>query len=192
MSSSFFSGGQETCLYSKVVSAGIQDTAGSGEEDSMADYTEQDIEFMREALAEARLAASEGEVPIGAVIVCGGRVIARGHNRKETDRDPTAHAEILAIRRAAPLFPSWRIEDSALYVTMEPCPMCAGAILSARIGRLFYGIPDYKAGAVRTLYRLLEDERLNHRCEVVPNLLAEESLALVQEFFRGQRRMGKK
>ena len=93
---------------------------------------------MREALAEARLAASEGEVPIGAVIVCGGKVIARGHNRKETDRDPTAHAEILAIRRAAPLFPSWRIEDSALYVTMEPCPMCSAFCLSGKNIRIFH------------------------------------------------------
>ncbi|MBR2694280.1 MAG: tRNA adenosine(34) deaminase TadA [Thermoguttaceae bacterium] len=147
---------------------------------------------MREAIAEARRAADEGEVPIGAVIVRGDEVIARAHNRKESDRDPTAHAEILAIRRAAEHFPSWRIEDSTLYVTMEPCPMCAGAILSARIGRVVYGTADYKAGAVRTLYRLLEDERLNHRCEVVPDLLAEECRALLRDFFREQRELGKK
>ncbi len=154
--------------------------------------TELDILFMREAIAEARRAADEGEVPIGAVIVRGDEVIARAHNRKESDRDPTAHAEILAIRRAAEHFPSWRIEDSTLYVTMEPCPMCAGAILSARIGRVVYGTADYKAGAVRTLYRLLEDERLNHRCEVVPDLLAEECRALLRDFFREQRELGKK
>ncbi len=154
--------------------------------------TERDILFMREAIAEARRAADEGEVPIGAVIVRGDEVIARAHNRKESDRDPTAHAEILAIRRAAERFPSWRIEDSTLYVTMEPCPMCAGAILSARIGRVVYGTADYKAGAVRTLYRLLEDERLNHRCEVVPDLLAEECRALLRDFFREQRELGKK
>lgn len=154
--------------------------------------TEVDILFMREAIAEARRAADEGEVPIGAVIVRGDEVIARAHNRKESDRDPTAHAEILAIRRAAEHFPSWRIEDSTLYVTMEPCPMCAGAILSARIGRVVYGTADYKAGAVRTLYRLLEDERLNHRCEVVPDLLAEECRALLRDFFREQRELGKK
>lgn len=154
--------------------------------------TELDILFMREAIAEARRAADEGEVPIGAVIVRGDKVIARAHNRKESDRDPTAHAEILAIRRAAEHFPSWRIEDSTLYVTMEPCPMCAGAILSARIGRVVYGTADYKAGAVRTLYRLLEDERLNHRCEVVPDLLAEECRALLRDFFREQRELGKK
>ena len=154
--------------------------------------TELDILFMREAIAEARRAADEGEVPIGAVIVRGDEVIARAHNRKESDRDPTAHAEILAIRRAAEHFPSWRIEDSTLYVTMEPCPTCAGAILSARIGRVVYGTADYKAGAVRTLYRLLEDERLNHRCEVVPDLLAEECRALLRDFFREQRELGKK
>ena len=97
----------------------------------MSASADRDILFMREAIAEARLAAREGEVPIGAVIVRGDEIIARAHNRKESDRDPTAHAEILAIRRAARSFPSWRIEDAALYVTMEPCPMCAGAILSA-------------------------------------------------------------
>ena len=154
--------------------------------------TDSDIAFMREAIAEARLAAEEGEVPIGAVIVRGGEIIARAHNRKESDCDPTAHAEILAIRQAAKLFPSWRVEDAALYVTMEPCPMCAGAILSARIGRVVYGTADYKAGAVRTLYRLLEDERLNHRCEVVPDVLAEECHALLRGFFRDQRALGKK
>ena len=153
---------------------------------------DRDILFMREALAEARLAAEEGEVPIGAVIVRGDEIIAPAHNRKESDRDPTAHAEILAIRQAAKLFPSWRGEDAALYVTMEPCPMCAGAILSARIGRVVYGTADYKAGAVRTLYRLLEDPRLNHRCEVVADVLAEECHAMLRDFFRDQRAHGKK
>ncbi|MGI5832293.1 MAG: tRNA adenosine(34) deaminase TadA [Thermoguttaceae bacterium] len=154
--------------------------------------SERDLLLMREAIAEARLAAEEGEVPIGAVVVRSGKVIAKAHNRKESDRDPTAHAEILAIRRAAALYPSWRIEDAELFVTMEPCPMCAGAILSARIGRVVYGTPDHKAGAVRTLYRLLEDARLNHLCEVVPNVLAAECHELLQEFFRKQRAQGKK
>ena len=158
----------------------------------MSASADRDILFMREAIAEARLAAREGEVPIGAVIVRGDEIIARAHNRKESDRDPTAHAEILAIRRAARSFPSWRVEDAALYVTMEPCPMCAGAILSARIGRVVYGTADYKAGAVRTLYRLLEDQRLNHRCEVVADVLAEECRGLLRDFFCDQRALGKK
>lgn len=153
---------------------------------------EEDLFFMREAIKEAELAASEGEVPIGAVIVRGGKIIARGHNRKESDRDPTAHAEIIAIRRAAPLYPSWRIEDAVLYVTMEPCPMCAGAILAARINRVVYGTPDYKAGAVRTLYSLLEDDRLNHRCEVIAGVLETECRELLRDFFRSQRSLGKK
>ena len=154
--------------------------------------TEADVLFMREAIAEARLASEEGEVPIGAIVVHNGQVIARGHNRKETDQDPTAHAEILAIRRAALNFKSWRVEDSTLYVTMEPCPMCAGAILAARIGRVVYGTPDYKAGAVRTLFTLLEDGRLNHRSEVVPGVLENECREMLREFFRRQRVLGKK
>ena len=125
--------------------------------------SERDLLLMREAIAEARLAAEEGEVPIGAVVVRSGKVIAKAHNRKESDRDPTAHAEILAIRRAAALYPSWRIEDAELFVTMEPCPMCAGAILSARIGRVVC-TPDHKAGAVR--YPLIDFGR----CTSEPSL----------------------
>ena len=151
-----------------------------------------DSDFMKEALVEAEKAQAEGEVPIGAVIVYHGEIIARGHNQKETLQDPTAHAEIMAIRRAAPFFASWRIEESTLYVTMEPCPMCSGAILAARIARVVYGTPDYKAGAVRTLYRLLEDKRLNHRCEVTPGVFEEECREILRDFFRRQRDLGKK
>lgn len=151
-----------------------------------------DFDFMKEALAEAKKAADEGEVPIGAVIVHHGEIIARGHNRKESDRDPTSHAEIEAIRQAAPFFRSWRVEEATLYVTMEPCPMCAGAILAARIERVVYGTADLKAGAVRTLYRLLEDERLNHRCEVTAGVLEEECREILRDFFQRRRKLGKK
>jgi len=151
----------------------------------MADET-----FMRMALDEARAAAEAGEVPIGAVVVCDGAVVARAHNRRETDRDPTAHAELLAIREAAGKLERWRLSDCTVYVTLEPCPMCAGAMHQARIARLVYGAPDPKAGAVGTLYDLSSDERLNHRFEVGSGVLAEESAALLKEFFGRLRREG--
>ena len=151
-----------------------------------------DREGMAEAIREARLAEEAGEVPIGAVVVCRGEVIARGRNRKEERRDPTAHAEIEAIRAAAPRFASWRLEDCTLYVTLEPCPMCAGAILQARISRVVYGCADPKAGAVESLFHLLNDERLNHRCQVESGVLAEECRTLLRDFFQKQRKLGKK
>jgi tRNA(adenine34) deaminase len=138
---------------------------------------------MRAALAAAEQAASIGEVPVGAVVVVHGEVIAVAHNQRETKNDPTAHAEIVAMRAAAMALDSWRLVDADLYVTMEPCPMCAGAIVNARVRRLIYGCDDPKAGAVRTLYRLLDDQRLNHRVEVVPGVLAVESSALLKAFF---------
>ena len=144
--------------------------------------------FMREALAAAELAAGRGEVPVGAVVVAGERVIAVAHNERETGGDPTAHAEIVALRRAAAALGSWRLTDADLYVTMEPCPMCAGALVNARIRRLTYGCDDPKAGAVRTLYRLLDDPRLNHRVEVVGGVLAAQSAALLRGFFERLRR----
>jgi tRNA(adenine34) deaminase len=149
---------------------------------------------MDEALAEARAAMAEGEVPIGCVIVHDptARIVGRGHNRREAESDPTAHAEILAIRQAAKELNSWRLPDCSLYVTLEPCPMCAGAIVQARIGRLFYGCPDPKAGAARTLYQICDDPRLNHCVEVVDGVRAEESAELLREFFRRQRALGKK
>jgi tRNA(adenine34) deaminase len=138
---------------------------------------------MRAALAAAEQAARMGEVPVGAVVVARGEVVAVAHNQRETNNDPTAHAEIVALRAAAVALDSWRLVDADLYVTMEPCPMCAGAIVNARVRRLIYGCDDPKAGAVRTLYQLLDDQRLNHRVEVVPGVLAVESAALLKSFF---------
>ena len=147
---------------------------------------------MQLALDEARAALEENEVPIGAVIVCQERVIARAHNQREQLHDPTAHAEMIAITQAAQSQPSWRLDGCTLYVTLEPCPMCAGAILQARIPTLVYGAADPKAGAVHTLYHLLDDDRLNHRCLVVPGVLAEPCGAILTRFFEQQRRLGKK
>jgi tRNA(adenine34) deaminase len=139
--------------------------------------------YMRMALAAAMQAAEQGEVPVGAVVVVRGEVIAVSHNYRETNHDPTAHAEIVALRAAAAALGSWRLTDAELYVTMEPCPMCAGAIVNARVRRLIYGCDDPKAGAVRTLYQLLDDQRLNHRVEVLPGVLASESSTLLKSFF---------
>jgi tRNA(adenine34) deaminase len=148
--------------------------------------------FMHTALQEAQAALEEDEVPIGAVIVHGGRVIARAHNQREQLRDPTAHAEMIAITQAAAALASWRLEDCTLYVTLEPCPMCAGAIVQARIPQVVYGAADPKAGAVRSLYRLLDDLRLNHRAEVVPGVMAEACGQILSRFFQTQRGQGKK
>ena len=128
---------------------------------------------MKMALQEAQWALEEDEVPVGAVIVHQDRVIARAHNQREQLHDPTAHAEMIAITQAAESLRSWRLDGCALYVTLEPCPMCAGAILQARIPTVIYGAADPKAGAVYTLYRLLDDPRLNHRCMVVPSIAAQ-------------------
>ncbi|MGD0900512.1 MAG: tRNA adenosine(34) deaminase TadA [Thermoguttaceae bacterium] len=148
--------------------------------------------FMQLALEEARQALEEDEAPIGAVIVHQDRVIARAHNQREQLNDPTAHAEMIAITQAAAFCRSWRLDGCALYVTLEPCPMCAGAILQARIPTVVYGTMDPKAGAVRSLYRLLEDARLNHRCQVVPGVLAGPCGEILSRFFQQQRRLGKK
>ncbi len=149
---------------------------------------------MRAAIAEANKALAADEVPIGAIVVHepAQKVIGRGHNRRETDHDPTAHAEIIALQQAARELKSWRLIDCALVVTLEPCPMCAGAIVNARVPRLVYGCADPKAGAVRTLYRLCEDDRLNHRVVVEEGVLADECAELLKNFFRRQRAMGKK
>lgn len=138
---------------------------------------------MREALREAQRAEARGEVPIGAVAVLDGRIIARGHNLRETARDPSAHAELIAMRAAAAYLGSWRLIDVAIYVTLEPCPMCAGALVNARVARLVYGADDPKAGAVRTLYSLVEDPRLNHRVEVVSGILGEDCAGVLRNFF---------
>ena len=149
--------------------------------------------FMQFALQEAEAAAEEGEVPVGAVIVHSERrVIASDHNRREQLHDPTAHAEMLAITQAAEALGSWRLDDCTLYVTLEPCPMCAGAILQARIPRVVYGANDPKAGAVQSLFKLLNDVRLNHQCSVVSGVLTEPCGNVLSRFFQRQRTLGKK
>ncbi len=147
---------------------------------------------MRIALAEARHAFDEGEVPIGAVVVHQERVIAAAHNQREALRDPTAHAEMVAITQAAEALGSWRLLDCTLYVTLEPCPMCAGAIVQARMPTVVYGTRDPKAGACHTLYQITCDARLNHQAAVIGGVLADECRAILQEFFLQQRALGKK
>lgn len=142
---------------------------------------------MREALAFARIAYAEQEVPIGAVVVRGGHILGRGRNRRERLADPTHHAEIEAIREAAREAGTWRLDEAALFSTVEPCPMCAGAAVNARIARIVYGCADPKAGYCGTLGDIPRDPRLNHRCAVEGGLLADESAALLQQFFRAKR-----
>jgi len=156
------------------------------------EHLEYDDTFMHAALEQAQAAQELGDVPIGAVIVREGQVIAAAHNRRIIDRDPTAHAEMLAIRAAAGALGDWRLSGCCLYVTLEPCCMCAGAIVLARIDRLVYGATDPKAGAVDTLYTLCTDGRLNHRVAVTSGVLAEPCGQILTDFFKQQRAMGKK
>lgn len=142
---------------------------------------------MRAALDQAHRAATVGEVPVGAVVACQGEVISRAHNRRELDGDPTAHAEILAMREAAARLGAWRLEGCSLYVTLEPCFMCAGAAVNGRLERLVFGAADPKAGAVGSLYDVPGDARLNHRPEVVGGVLAQECGRVLKEFFAGRR-----
>lgn len=146
-----------------------------------------DERWMREAMQEARAASAQGEVPVGAVIVFEERIIGRGHNLRESSQDPTAHAEMIALRQAAEALGSWRVLDTSLYVTLEPCPMCAGALVNARVPRVVWGCDDPKAGATRTLYTLGDDPRLNHRFESVPGVLGQECASLLTGFFSGIR-----
>jgi tRNA(adenine34) deaminase len=146
-----------------------------------------DIAFMQEALAEARSAAAAGEVPIGAVLVHLGKILARSGNRTIRDCDPTAHAEINVLREAARALGNYRLADTTLYVTVEPCSMCAGAMVQARIRRLVYGADDPKGGAVRTCFQILSDPRLNHQVEVTSGVLASECAAVIQSFFAERR-----
>jgi tRNA(adenine34) deaminase len=146
-----------------------------------------DESHMEQALREAETALGLGEVPIGCVVTLDDRIIASAHNRRETDRDPTAHAELLAIRKASEILGRWRLSGCTLYVTLEPCVMCAGAIVLSRIDRVVYGAADRKAGAVESLYRILQDERLNHRPEIAGGVLAERCGALLSDFFRRRR-----
>ncbi|HTG34472.1 MAG TPA: tRNA adenosine(34) deaminase TadA [Thermoanaerobaculia bacterium] len=148
----------------------------------------EDQVWMMEALAEARRAAGIGEVPIGAVVVRDGVVVGRGHNRRETDGDPLAHAEILAIRQAASVAGGWRLAGCTMYVTLEPCAMCAGALVNSRVERLVYGAPDPKAGYCGTLGNVVQDPRLNHRLEVMAGVMESESAALLRGFFASLRR----
>ncbi|MGF1509315.1 MAG: tRNA adenosine(34) deaminase TadA [Myxococcota bacterium] len=147
----------------------------------------EDHEWMQEALHQAERAADSGEVPVGAVVVQEGVVVGRGHNRREADRDPMAHAEILALRQAARTLGRWRLSDATLYVTLEPCPMCAGALVNARIKRVVYGARDPKAGALDSLYRIGNDPRLNHRFTHRGGVLADASANLLSSFFRARR-----
>ncbi len=153
---------------------------------------EMDQLYMQLALTEAEQARAAGEVPVGAVIVHEGRVIASAHNQREQLHDPTAHAEMIAITQAAESLSSWRLEGCRLYVTLEPCPMCAGAILQARIAQLVYGAADPKAGAVQSLYSMLNDPRLNHQTQFTAGVLAVPCGQMLTDFFRQQRQLGKK
>jgi tRNA(adenine34) deaminase len=153
----------------------------------MAEVGETDIRFMRAALDEAQAAAARGEVPVGAVIVADGRVLGRAGNRTITDCDPTAHAEIVALREAAKTIGNYRLLGATLYVTIEPCAMCAGAMVQARVGRLVYGADDPKGGAVRSCFSILDHPQINHRVEVTSGVLAEDAAALLQNFFAARR-----
>lgn len=146
-----------------------------------------DEKWMRAALQEAVKAFRKKEVPVGAVVVHQDKIIGRGHNQTESLRDATAHAEILAIGAAANYLNSWRLSDAVLYVTLEPCPMCAGAMVMSRIKKLVFGAYDPKAGACGSLYNIIQDKRLNHQIEVLPEVLKEECSALLQTFFKERR-----
>ncbi len=153
----------------------------------MSEICERDAHFMSLALEEAALAFERGEVPVGAVLVRDGEVLNRGHNLREESRDPSAHAEIIVLRAGAYASDSWRLLGTTLYVTKEPCIMCAGAILNSRVQRLVYGCRDMKAGGVDSLYTLLGDSRLNHQVEVTSGVLEEQCASLLRRFFRDRR-----
>ena len=150
-----------------------------------------DEQFMRFAMEEAERALEHDDVPVGAVVVAGGEIVGVGHNERERRRDPTAHAEIIALRAAAERLGSWRVLDSVLYVTLEPCAMCAGVIVLSRIPRVVFAAYDPKAGMCGSLENLVQDPRLNHRVELTAGVLAEESGAMLREFFRARRQFGK-
>ncbi len=152
-----------------------------------ASISENDLVFMQAAIAQARAAENEGEVPIGAVIVRDGKILSTGNNRVLRDHDPSAHAEIIALRAAGKLLGNYRLDGCDLYTTLEPCAMCAGAIIHSRIHRLIYGADDPKAGACGSVLGVLNHPRLNHRLELISGVLADESCALLQNFFRARR-----
>ena len=165
---------------------------------SADDFSEQsplvdwDATFMRQAFNLAQQAMQQDEVPVGAVVTLGQRVIGAGWNQREALQDPTAHAEMIALTQAAASLESWRLEGCTLYVTLEPCPMCAGALVQSRIARVVYGARDPKADAVDSLFRLLDDSRLNHRAEVTGGVLADQCGSLLSHFFQEKRKQGKK
>jgi tRNA(adenine34) deaminase len=146
-----------------------------------------DRDLMAEALVEARAALENDDVPIGAVAALDGHILGRAHNERELRRDPTAHAEILVLRQAAEKVGGWRLNGVTVYVTVEPCPMCAGALVAGRVHRLVYGTPDERAGAAYSIYNIPQDPRLNHRMDITPGVLEEECSALLQDFFRARR-----
>jgi len=167
-------------------------TAGGSQHDGSGGPTAplSDDAAMALALAEAAAAAEHGDVPVGAVAIVGGRVVASRHNERERTGDPTAHAEILALADAAAVLGTWRLGEATLVVTLEPCPMCAGALVASRLGRLVFGAADPKAGACGSLYNLCADPRLNHEVPVTPGVRAEEAGALLTGFFAGRRGPG--
>jgi tRNA(adenine34) deaminase len=151
------------------------------------DTLAEDEHFMRAALREAVMAYEIGEVPVGSIVVKDGKIIARGHNQRELLHDPTAHAEMLAVTSAAEATGEWRLEGCTLYVTLEPCPMCAGALVNARVARLVFGATDPKAGACGSLFNLVQDPRLNHRMAVTQGVMAADCSAILKAFFRERR-----
>lgn len=154
---------------------------------SLPDASLPDVELMDRALALASRAGAAGDVPVGAVVALDGVILGEGYNSREADNDPTAHAEILALRRAATRLGSWRLDGATLCVTLEPCPMCAGALVNARVARLVYGCADPKAGGVETLYRICDDPRLNHRLQISAGVRAADCAGLLAAFFAGLR-----
>jgi tRNA(adenine34) deaminase len=148
---------------------------------------DEDVRYMELALEEARQAAPKGEVPVGCIVANQGRVIGRGHNLRESLQDPTAHAEIIALRQAASALGSWRLDGATVYCTVEPCCMCAGAIVNARVSRIVFGVADPKSGACGTIFDIPREARLNHRCEVQGGVLEQEAVALLRDFFRSRR-----
>ena len=150
-------------------------------------FDDGDDAVMGVAIEEARAAVAHGDVPVGAVVVFGGRIVARRHNERELSGDPTAHAEVLALRDAASVVGTWRLEDATLVVTLEPCPMCAGAAWASRVGRIVFGAADPLAGSTGSLYNFAVDERLNHESTVTHGVRADECAALMRDFFAGRR-----
>jgi tRNA(adenine34) deaminase len=153
----------------------------------MIEITEKDEQFMRAAIDQARIAEENGDVPIGAVIVHKNQIIAKAYNQREQLQDPTAHAEIIALTQAAAALENWHLNGCTMYVTLEPCPMCAGALVLSRMDKLVYGCDDPKTGAVKSLYKIVTDERLNHRLKVISGVLTGECTKLLQDFFQSRR-----